>query len=80
MRSRVSFDQQIPWDSQIQREAIDLTHLCNNAFDMYFMNSLEILSRILLQNVFIHDFTVLPCDSESHSSIKSTRIPKHNDK
>ncbi|KAF7812420.1 uncharacterized protein G2W53_033396 [Senna tora] len=27
---------------------------------------------------FRHDFTLLPCDHESHSSIKSTRIPKYN--
>ncbi|KAF7831953.1 uncharacterized protein G2W53_014286 [Senna tora] len=27
-----------------------------------------------------HDFTHLPCDHDSHSNIKSTRIPKYNAK
>ncbi|KAF7839143.1 uncharacterized protein G2W53_007625 [Senna tora] len=59
-----------------QREAIDLTHFCNNTFDLYFFNSFEIQSRFSVQNVFTHDFTHLQRHHESHSRIKSSRIPK----
>ncbi|KAF7839129.1 uncharacterized protein G2W53_007611 [Senna tora] len=80
MRSRVPLEHEVHSDSQKQREAIGLTHLFNNLFDLYFLNSLEIPSRFLAQNVFRHDLTHLPCYHESHSGIKSTRIPKYNAK
>ncbi|KAF7832154.1 uncharacterized protein G2W53_014487 [Senna tora] len=51
-----------------------------NKFDIYFLKSLKIQSRFLKQNVLRQDFTRLPCNHESHSSIKSTRIPKYNEK
>ncbi|KAF7824004.1 uncharacterized protein G2W53_022148 [Senna tora] len=57
-----------------------LTHLCYNLFDLYFLNSFEIQSRFSVQNVFTHDLTLLPCNHESHSTIKTTWIPKYNAK
>ncbi|KAF7832232.1 uncharacterized protein G2W53_014565 [Senna tora] len=39
-----------------------------------------IQSGVLAQNVVGHDLTYLPCDHESYSSIKFTRIPKYNTK
>ncbi|KAF7812558.1 uncharacterized protein G2W53_033534 [Senna tora] len=44
---------------------------------LYFLNSFEIQSRILIQNVLSHDFTHLPCDHESHSSFEGNLIPKY---
>ncbi|KAF7832171.1 uncharacterized protein G2W53_014504 [Senna tora] len=63
-----------------KREAISLTHLCNNTFDLYFLNAFEIQLQYSVQNVFRHEFTNLPRDHESRSSIKSTQIPKYNAK
>ncbi|KAF7832150.1 uncharacterized protein G2W53_014483 [Senna tora] len=80
MRSRVPFEHKIHSDSQIEREAIDLTHLCNNTFDLYFLKSFKIQSRFSVQNVFRQDFRHFPCDHESDSSIKSTKIHKYNAK
>ncbi|KAF7839110.1 uncharacterized protein G2W53_007592 [Senna tora] len=57
-----------------------LTHLWNNTFNLYFFNSFEIQSAFLVLNVVRHDFTLLPCDHESHSSIKSAQIPKYKAK
>ncbi|KAF7841517.1 uncharacterized protein G2W53_003815 [Senna tora] len=52
----------------------------SDRFDLYFLKSLEIQTRILVQNVFRHDFTLLPRDHESNSSIKSSWNPKYNAK
>ncbi|KAF7839170.1 uncharacterized protein G2W53_007652 [Senna tora] len=48
--------------------------------DFYFLKPLEIQSRFLVQNMLRLDFTLLPFDHESHSSIKSTLIAKYNTK
>ncbi|KAF7839119.1 uncharacterized protein G2W53_007601 [Senna tora] len=56
-----------------------LTHLYNK-FALYFLNSFQIQSQFLVQNVFRHDFTLLPSDHESHWSIKCSRNPKNNAK
>ncbi|KAF7808082.1 uncharacterized protein G2W53_040243 [Senna tora] len=45
-----------------------------------FISSFEIDSRFSIHNVFQHDLTHIPCNHKSHSSIKSTRIPKYNAK
>ncbi|KAF7842031.1 uncharacterized protein G2W53_004329 [Senna tora] len=45
--------------------------------NLYFFSSFEIQSRFSVQNVFRQDFTLLPCDLEPHSSIKSTRNTFH---
>ncbi|KAF7807562.1 uncharacterized protein G2W53_039723 [Senna tora] len=47
-------------------------------FKLYFLRSSEIQSRFLINNVFRHDLTHLPCDHKLHSSIKSNPIPKYN--
>ncbi|KAF7832238.1 uncharacterized protein G2W53_014571 [Senna tora] len=78
--SRVPFEHQIHSDSKIQRKAISLTHFCNNTFELDFLCSFDIQSRISVQNMFSHEFTHLPCDHESDSTIKSTQIPKYNAK
>ncbi|KAF7839127.1 uncharacterized protein G2W53_007609 [Senna tora] len=52
----------------------------SDRFDLYFLNYFEIQSRFLVQNVFRHDFTLLPYDYKPHWSIKYTRIPKYNAK
>ncbi|KAF7841524.1 uncharacterized protein G2W53_003822 [Senna tora] len=52
--------------------------LAQNTFDLYFANSSKIQSRFLVPNVLRHDFTLVPCDHESHSRIKSNLISKYN--
>ncbi|KAF7835290.1 uncharacterized protein G2W53_010149 [Senna tora] len=68
------------YNAKRSREAIGLTHLCNNWFDLYFLNSFEIQSQFSFQNVFRHDFTTLPCDHEWDSSNKPNRVSKYNAK
>ncbi|KAF7832170.1 uncharacterized protein G2W53_014503 [Senna tora] len=54
--------------------------LAHNAFDLYFFISFEIQLRFSVQTMFRHHLKHLPCNRKSHSSIKSTRIPKCNAK
>ncbi|KAF7808031.1 uncharacterized protein G2W53_040192 [Senna tora] len=71
-------EQYIHTDSQIQHEAIGLTHLCNNTFKL-ILSSFAIQSRFSIHNVFRHDLTQFLAINIPIRAL-NPEIPKYNAK